>query len=80
MAFGISVSAVKGLAHVGTWITSLLSIAGGNVFACIVAVVVVVVAILFVGWGGDSCLTHDIRYRIALIEWQSFVIDAVVRK
>ena len=51
MAFGISVSAVKGLAHVGTWITSLLSIAGGNVFACIVAVVVVVVAIVFVGGG-----------------------------
>ena len=50
MAFGISVSAVKGLAHVGTWIRSLLSIAGGNVFACIVAVVVVV-AIVFVGGG-----------------------------
>ena len=62
MAFGISVSAVKGLAHVGTWITSLLSIAGGNVFACIVAVVVVVVAIVFVGGGGilASLMIFDI--------------------
>ena len=50
MVFGISVSAVKGLAHVGTWIRSLLSSAGGDVLSYIDAVVVVV-AIVFVGGG-----------------------------